>query len=390
MNPLVNDLLVATRRVTGPGVHSLHEPHFGLLEQELVEKVVKSTMVSSVGEQINEFENQIKNFTGANFVVATVNGTAALQIALVCSGLKKGDEVLIPSLTFAATASAVVNAGGTPVFIDSNPERIGIDPEVLNSWLKANTTATSQGTINSVSGSRIHALVPVHIFGHPTELDSLEKIVGEFNIKLVEDAAESLGSFFQNKHTGTFGSVGILSFNGNKTITTGGGGAILTDDASIAERARHLTTTAKILHPWEYIHDEIGFNFRLPNLNAALGVAQMHNLTKIVNLQRALFTLYSKALFGLPGVTLLGEPSDSRSNYWLQAIVLDRNTSSLRDHILQRFHEDGLKVRPAWRPIHMLRPYSHFQKSSMLGTEEIYQRVINLPSSPKFGQSILD
>jgi perosamine synthetase len=345
-------------------------------------------MVSSAGEQILEFEDQLKNFTGAKHVVATVNGTSALQMALICSGLTNGDEVLIPSLTFAATASAVVHAGGTPVFIDSSPERIGIDPLALQSWLKSNATSSTEGTKNSSTGRKIHAIVPVHIFGHPSELDTLEKLAEEFNIQLVEDAAESLGSYFQNKHTGTYGSVGILSFNGNKTITTGGGGAILTNNPDIARRARHLTTTAKIPHQWEYIHDAIGYNFRLPNLNAALGVAQMHNLVKVVDLQRSLFTIYNEELTGISGLELLSEPSDSHSNYGLQAVVLDRDKAQLRDPILEKFHDDGLKVRPAWRPLHMLTPYSKYQRSPMLGTEDIYSRVINLPSSPKFGQVI--
>jgi perosamine synthetase len=307
-------------------------------------------------------------------------------MALICSGLNPGDEVLIPSLTFAATASAVVHAGGIPVFIDSNPERIGIDPEVLKSWLKSNATSSAEGTRNSLTGRQIHAIVPVHIFGHPTELDAIEKLAEEFNIQLVEDAAESLGSYFQNKHTGTFGTVGILSFNGNKTITTGGGGAILTDNPDIAQRVRHLTTTAKISHQWEYVHDDVGYNFRLPNLNAALGVAQMHNLVKVVDLQRSLFTLDQEELTGISGLELLSEPSDSYSNYWLQAVVLDRDQAHLRDQILEKFHEDGLKVRPAWRPLHMLSPYSKYQKSPMAGTEDIYKRLVNLPSSPKFGQ----
>jgi aminotransferase in exopolysaccharide biosynthesis len=390
MSSLVDELLFATRRVTGPGVHALHEPLFGTLELELVQETIASTMVSSVGPQISQFEDQLKSFTGAEYVVATVNGTAALQMALISSGINRGDEVLIPSLTFAATASAVVQAGGVPVFIDSNVDRIGIDVEVLESWLRSSTKLTSEGTFNLLTGRKIHSILPVHIFGHPTDLEAIEKLTREFNIVLVEDAAESLGSYFKDKHTGTFGKVGILSFNGNKTITTGGGGALLTNDSGIAERARHLTTTAKIPHNWEYIHDQIGYNFRLPNLNAALGVAQMQNLIEIIELQRALFNVYSTALDGVSGIQLLCEPKDSRSNYWLQAVVLDSNKSHLRDEILETLNENGLKVRPAWRPLHLLQPYSNYQQSSMSGTEEIYQRVINLPSSPKFGRVALE
>ncbi len=386
MDSLVADLLNATRRVTGPGELPLHEPLFGELESKLILETIASTMVSSVGPQISEFEDLIKRFTGSRFAVATVNGTTALQVALLCSGLERGEEVLVPSLTFAATASAVVHAGGTPVFMDSDPERIGLDPYIVRTWLEANTKVTKKGTINSTTGNRIHSIIPVHIFGHPVDIDAFTQVSTDFGIDIVEDAAESLGSYYKEKHTGTFGTVGIISFNGNKTITTGGGGVLLTNNEDIALRARHKITTAKISHPWEYIHDGIGFNFRLPNLNAALGVAQMHNLTKVVELQRRLFEKYTSELDAIEGIKLISEPSDSRSNYWLQAVILDRNISHLRDEILEEFNKDGLKVRPTWRPLHLLTPYSGFQRSSMSGTEEIYSRLVNLPSSPRLAQ----
>jgi perosamine synthetase len=384
LDSLVNDLLHATRTITGSGELSLHEPLFGDAEQNLVQEAISSTMVSSAGERIVEFETLIKDFTGTSFAVATVNGTAALQVALTVSGLRPGDEVLIPSLTFAATASSVVHARGVPVFIDSDPDRVGLDPNTLRSWLELNASVGADTTINKSSGARIHALVPVHIFGHPVEIDTLLEICEEFKILLVEDAAESLGSFFKGKHTGTFGKAGMISFNGNKTITTGGGGMILTDSEEIAVKARHLVSTAKVPHAWEYIHDAVGHNFRLPNLNAALGVAQMKGLKAVVELQRELFSLYLSELKPLKGFRLLAEPSDSTSNYWLQTIVLDKNKSHLRDELLEAFVSDGLKVRPAWRPLHLLPPYSMYQRTPMEGTEDLYARIINLPSSPKF------
>jgi perosamine synthetase len=361
----------------------LHEPFFGQDELEAVTNTVQSTMVSSVGPQISEFEDRIKQFTSASFAVATVNGTAALQIALQASGLMPGDEVLLPSLTFAATASAIVHAGGTPVFVDSSPERIGLDPTSLRSWLEANAVSSEGKTINKASGRFIQSVVPVHIFGHPVEIDEVLQICSEFNILLIEDAAESLGSYFKEQHTGTFGTAGVISFNGNKTITTGGGGMVLTNSEEIATKARHLVTTAKLPHAWEYIHDAVGYNFRLPNLNAALGVAQMRNLEAIVELQRRLFGKYAAELGSMSGVSLLSESKDSRSNYWLQAILLDQGNKDLRDEILEAFHADGLKVRPAWRPLHLLEPYAKFQKTSMVGTEDIYARLVNLPSSPR-------
>jgi perosamine synthetase len=342
-------------------------------------------MVSSVGLQITDFENQVREFTGAKFAVATVNGTAALQIALEATGLQPGDEVLLPSLTFAATASAIVHAGGTPVFIDSNPERIGIDPISLRSWLETNVVAKNGKSVNKVSGYPVHSVVPVHIFGHPVQIDDLVELCKEFNLLLVEDAAESLGSFYDDQHTGTFGTVGIISFNGNKTITTGGGGMVLTDSEEIANWARHLITTAKLPHPWEYIHDAVGYNFRLPNLNAALGVAQMHSLAKIIELQRRLYEIYKSELEDLAGIHLVSEPKETRSNYWLQAVLLDDPTS--RDQILEAFHADGLKVRPAWRPLHLLEPYKKYQGTEMSGTEDIYARLVNLPSSPRLAVS---
>ena len=385
MQTLVQDLLAATRRVTGPGEHALHEPFFGNDELETVSKTIQSTMVSSVGLQITEFENQVREFTGAKFAVATVNGTAALQIALEATGLQPGDEVLLPSLTFAATASAIVHAGGTPVFIDSNPERIGIDPISLRSWLETNVVAKNGKSVNKNSGNPVHSVVPVHIFGHPVQIDDLAQLCKEFNLLIVEDAAESLGSFYKDQHTGTFGTAGIISFNGNKTITTGGGGMVLTNSEEIANRARHLITTAKLPHPWEYIHDAVGYNFRLPNLNAALGVAQMRSLAKIIELQRRLYEIYKSELKDLAGIHLVSEPKETSSNYWLQAVLLDDAT--LRDQILEAFHADGLKVRPAWRPLHMLEPYEKYQRTEMLGTEDIYARLVNLPSSPKLAVS---
>ncbi len=386
MQTLAKDLLAATRRVTGPGEHSLHEPLFGEEEVATVAKTIESTMVSSVGPQITEFEDQVKKLTGAAFAVATVNGTAALQIALEASGLRPGDEVLLPSLTFAATASAIVHAGGIPVFIDSDPERIGLAPISLRSWLQANAVASEGKARNKSSGNPIHSVVPVHIFGHPVDINQILDICKEFNILLIEDAAESLGSYFEDKHTGTSGTAGIISFNGNKTITTGGGGMVLTNSEEIAFKARHLITTAKVPHAWEYIHDAVGYNFRLPNLNAALGVAQMTNLESIVEMQRRLYEKYATELRDVSGVTLLAEPADSRSNFWLQAIVLDRGNEASRDEILELFHADGLKVRPAWRPLHMLEPYAKYERTSMAGTEDVYARLVNLPSSPKLAR----
>jgi perosamine synthetase len=380
---LTQELISAITSVTGSGAFALHEPEFNGNEWDYVKECLDTNFVSSVGKFVDRFERGIEQYTGSKHAIAVSNGTSALHISLLLAGVEHGDEVLVPALTFVATANAVVYCGADPHFVDSEKESLGIDPEKLKSYLQATTTLIAGQCRNRLSGKVIRAMVPMHTFGHPSKIKELLEVCKEFNITMVEDAAESLGSFYSDKHTGTFGLLGTLSFNGNKTITTGGGGAILTDNPILAKRAKHLTTTAKVPHKWNYVHDEIGYNYRLPNLNAALGCAQLENLESKVRKKRRLFELYQDALKEFQEVTLLREPDSARSNYWLQAIVLAPQKASLRDVILERTNEIGISTRPLWNLISTLKPFQHFPAMDVSQAKEMVNRVINLPSSPQ-------
>ena len=311
-----------------------------------------------------------------------VNGTEALHVALLLAGVKSGEEVLVPSLTFVSTANAVLYCGAVPHFVDCEENTMGIDPVALREYLHKNTEQIEgKGCVNKNTGCRIRVLLPVHVFGHPCDINGLLNVAQDFGLVLLEDAAESLGSWYNGQHTGTFGLLGVLSFNGNKTITTGGGGAILVNDRQLALRAKHLTTTAKIPHVWEYQHDEMGFNYRMPNLNAALGCAQLEKLPYFLKSKRLLFEKYKDAFAEIPSVKLLEEPKCCKSNYWLQTLVLDESVSEQRDEILERTNKAGFLTRPAWTPIHSLPYYSDCPRASLPIVESLKQRIINLPSS---------
>jgi perosamine synthetase len=383
---LTQELISAISSVTGSGAVALHEPEFDGNEWDYVKECLDTNFVSSVGRFVDRFERDLERYTGSKHAIAVSNGTSALHISLLLAGVEQGDEVLVPALTFVATANAVVYCGAVPHFVDSEKESLGIDPEKLKSYLQATTSLIAGQCRNRLSGKVIRAMVPMHTFGHPSKINELLEVCKEFNIAMVEDAAESVGSFYSDKHTGTFGLLGTLSFNGNKTITTGGGGAILTDDSTLAKRAKHLTTTAKVPHKWNYVHDEIGYNYRLPNLNAALGCAQLENLESKIKRKRRLFELYQDSLAAIQDVTLLREPDSSRSNYWLQAILLGPQKVSLRDVILERTNEIGISTRPLWNLISTLKPFQHFPAMDVGQAKELVNRVINLPSSPQLAR----
>jgi aminotransferase in exopolysaccharide biosynthesis len=311
-----------------------------------------------------------------------VNGTAALQIALKLAGVQANDEVLVPALTFVATANAVTHCNAVPHFVDSEERTLGIDALKLREYLRANSSKRSGLCINNNTGRVIRALVPMHTFGHPSDLEGLLSIAYDFNLVMVEDAAESLGSFYQGKHTGTFGLFGTLSFNGNKTITTGGGGAILTNDESLARYAKHLTTTAKLPHPWEFRHDEVGYNYRMPNINAALGCAQLEQLPVKVGAKRDLFSRYKVAFADIKGVTIFDEPQNSQSNYWLQTLVLDESESEKRNQILEATNLVGIMTRPVWELINELVPYRNSPSMDLSSSKLLSSLVISIPSSP--------
>ena len=362
---------------TGP--IPLHQPVFIGKEKDYVLDCISSSFVSSVGKYVNEFERRVAEYTGAKYAIATVNGTAALHVALLLAGVKQGDEVLTQSVSFIATANAITYCGATPVFLDSDPKRLGLDAKALKCFLDTHCVQKDDGSIyNKTSGKRIAACVPVHIFGHPVQIDRIKMLCEMYNIALVEDAAESIGSYFNGKHTGTFGDLGVLSFNGNKTITTGGGGMILTDDDEMGKMAKHLTTTAKVEHPWEYVHDCIGFNYRLPNINAALGCAQMEMLPLFLEKKREIAEAY-RIYFESIGIQFISEPEGCRSNYWLNAILC--SDFKERNDFLEYSNNNGVMARPLWRLTHKLPMYKHCQTDGLENACWLEERLVNIPSS---------
>ena len=377
-----DQIVSAIQSVTGPGPIGLHEPTFAGNEWLYIKECLDSTFVSSVGKFVDRFEEDLVAFTGAKYAVAVVNGTAALHIALLIAGVKANDEVLVPALTFVATANAVTYCGAIPHFVDSETSTLGIAATKLRDYLKDHTHQHSGQCINTLTGKVIRAMLPMHTFGHPVDINALLEVAHDFNIVIVEDAAESLGSNYHGQHTGTFGLMGTLSFNGNKTITTGGGGAILTNDETIASRVRHLSTTAKAPHTWEFIHDEVAYNYRLPNLNAALGCAQLEQLPDKLAAKRALFKKYEIAFLSVKGVQLFVEPAGCQSNYWLQTIMLDIDQVNQRDDILRATNQNGFMTRPAWRLMHQLAPFANCPQMELTEAELLGRRLINIPSSP--------
>ena len=389
MNVSLPDQIVsAIHSVVGAGPVGLHEPTFAGNEWLYVKECLDSTFVSSVGKFVDRFEEDLAAYTGAKHAVAVVNGTAALHISLLLAGVKANDEVLVPALTFIATANAISYCGATPHFVDSEDTTLGIDTAKLRDYLQVYTQQCSGRCTNIATGQVIRAMVPMHTFGHPVDIDGLLAIAHDFNIVMVEDAAESLGSEYHGQHTGTFGLMGTLSFNGNKTITTGGGGAILTNDTEIALRAKHITTTAKLPHAWEFIHDEIGYNYRLPNINAALGCAQLEQLSAKLIAKRMLFKHYRDTFVPVEGAKLVVEPSQCRSNYWLQTIMLNEDQIHQRDAILQATNHAGLMTRPVWRLMQHLSPFVNCPRMDLTTAELLAQRLINIPSSPSLVDSV--
>lgn len=380
-NNLPLQIVQAIKSVVGDGPVALHEPSFRGNEWAYLKECLESTYVSSVGKFVDRFEHELAEYTGAKQAVAVVNGTAALHVALRLAGVEAGDEVLVPALSFIATANAVSYCGATPHFVDSEVRSLGIDAKALREYL-SNTTAMHSGCcVNRITGKVVRAIVPMHTFGHPANIEELLSLAHDFRLQLIEDAAESLGSTASGRHTGTFGLMGILSFNGNKTITTGGGGAILTNSLELAARAKHLTTTAKIPHRWSFVHDEVGYNYRLPNLNAALGCAQLEQMPRYLADKRSLFERYQSAFASVNGVRLVTEPSECRSNYWLQALMLEDSSAELRDSVLNATNNAGLMTRPVWTLMHYLPMYNKAPRAPLPMAESLERRLINIPSS---------
>jgi len=360
----------------------LHEPRFAGNEKRYVLDCINSTFVSSVGEYVDRFEEMICEITGARHAIATVNGTCALHIALKLAGVQSGAEVITQPLTFVATANSIAHCGARPIFLDVERETLGLDPTALKSFLQAHARVRENVCRNKTSGNRIAACVPMHTFGHPCRIDEIAEICNHYHIALVEDSAESLGSLYKGKRTGTFGQFGVYSFNGNKTVTCGGGGVMVTNDEALAKKAKHITTTAKLPHPYEYVHDMTGYNYRLPNLNAALACAQLEQLGAFIENKRELARRYQEFFESLD-IPFIKEPRHTRSNYWLNAIIMPNRKT--RDEFLKVTNEAGVMTRPIWRLMNKLEMYKDCQADALTNAQWLEDRVVNIPSSVRVG-----
>lgn len=375
---LTEDVVDFTKRIFGDGFIPLHRPVFEGNERQYLGECVDSNFVSSVGAKVTEFEEKVAEFTGSKYAVATVNGTAALHVAIELAGVEPGDEVISQALTFIATCNAITYAGATPVFIDVDLDTMGLSPLALARFLDKNAERRATGTFNKLSGKRISACVPMHTFGFPCRIAQIAEICSDWNIALVEDAAESLGSYVGSQHTGALASMATLSFNGNKVITTGGGGMIITDSLEIAKRAKHLTTTAKVAHPYEFVHDEIGYNYRMPNLNAALGCAQMERLEEFLTIKRQLADKWA-GLFDEKRVKFVRALEGNKANHWLNAIILDSRED--RDGFLKLTNDRNVMTRPIWALMSKLPMFKDCQTDGLKNSLWLEDRVVNIPSS---------
>jgi perosamine synthetase len=382
--PLPNDIIKSIIKVVGKKKHHLHEPLFCGNEIKYLTKTIITNLVSSLGPFVKKFEKQITKFTRSKYAISVVNGTEALHLSLVACGVKNNDEVLVPTITFAGTANAIVYSGAIPHFVDSEFETLGIDPLKLDKYLEKITIKKGKFYFNKKTKRKIKAIMPVHVFGNICQIDKILKIAKKYNLIVVEDAAEALGSFHKNRHAGTFGLAGCFSFNGNKILTTGGGGAIITNNKLLAKKIKHLSTTAKINHRWEYIHDDIGYNFRMPNLNAALGSAQIENLNRFLISKRKLFLTYGKEFSKVNDVRLIKNPQFSKSNNWLNTIFIKNSSIKKRNKVLSLGQKNQIFLRPVWKPLHTLKYLNKMPRMNLEGAIKIYKSCINLPSSAAY------
>ena len=356
----------------------LSVPQFVGNEKKYLEECIDSTFVSSVGKFVDRFEQMVAEYTGAKRAVVCVSGTNALHMALMLVGVERDDEVLTQALTFIATCNAVSYIGAHPVFLDVDRETMGLSPDAVKEWLAKNAEIRNGECFNKRTGRRVKACVPMHTFGHPVRIEELKVVCEEYHIELVEDAAESIGSLYKGKHTGTFGKVGALSFNGNKTITTGGGGMLLFNDEELGAYAKHLTTQAKIPHRWEFRHDHIGYNYRMPNINAAIGCAQMEHLDEFVANKRAMAEAYKEYFLHVDGVEFFAEPENCRSNYWLNAVLLPNRDA--QQEFLQYTNDHGVMTRPIWELMNRLPMFENCETDGLKNTIMFADRVVNSPS----------
>lgn len=357
----------------------LHAPLFIGNEKKYLNECIDTTFVSSVGKFVDRFEEEIAAYTGAKKAVVCVSGTNALHMAMMLVGVEREDEVLTQALTFIATCNAISYIGAHPVFIDVDMETLGLSPNAVKAWLEKNAELKNGICYNKRTGRRVKACVPMHTFGHPVKIDELVQICNEWHIELVEDAAESIGSLYKGKHTGTFGKVGAISFNGNKTITTGGGGMLLFQDEELGKFAKHLTTQAKVPHRWAFVHDHIGYNYRMPNINAALGCAQLENLERYIENKRETAQIYADFFKNIPDITFFTEPENCRSNYWLNVVML--KDKAAQQEFLEYTNNHGVMTRPVWELMNRLEMFKHCESDGLKNTEWLADRIVNIPSS---------
>ncbi len=382
MGILTQKIYESIRNVVGEDSFiPLHTPFFGKTEEKYVVDCIRSNFVSSVGEYVDKFEKAIREYTKTKYTILTVNGTSALHICLLLTDVKKDDEVLVPSMTFVATPNAVWYIGAVPHFVDVNKESLGIDPFKLDEYLSKIAEVQENKCYNKKTHRQIKAIIPMHTFGHPVDMDELTSVAERYKLTIIEDAAEALGSLYKNKHVGNFSKMAILSFNGNKIITTGGGGAVLTNNEDLAKKVKHLTTTAKKPHPWEYVHDMVGYNYRMPALNASLGLAQIEKLDGFVEKKRILAEKYKESLKDVEEIEFFVEPGYARSNYWLNAIILNKEYTDARDEILEETNKNGIMTRPVWKLMHKLEMFKDCPRMDLSVSESLEKRIINIPSS---------
>ncbi|GAB2179773.1 LegC family aminotransferase [Dongia sp. agr-C8] len=383
------EIVAAIRSVVGPSEKpvQLHEPKFTGNEWAYVKDCLDSGWVSYNGAYVAKFEQMLCDLTGAASCAAVANGTVAIEIALRVAGVKADEEVLSPSLTFVATNNAIAHVGAVPHFVDSDERTLGMDPDALGQYLGDIAELTDAGARHRRSGRRLAAILPMHVFGHPVDMDALNEVAARWRIPVIEDAAEAIGSTYKGRGCGSLAPIAAMSFNGNKIVTTGGGGAILSRDPEVGKRIRYLTTTAKQPHPWEFIHDEVAWNFRLPNINAAMGCAGLEQLPELLASKRRVQERYEAIFAGMPGVSVFREPAESRGNYWLSALLLDTPDLARRDAILQACHDAGLMTRACWRLSHHLPMYKDCPRMPLDVAERLQPRIINLPSSPFLGRT---
>ena len=360
----------------------IHEPIFFGNEMKYLKKTLDTTFVSTISPFVEKLEKQFCKYTGSKYAVALNSGTSALHLALLLSGVKKNDEVLLPSLNYIASSNAVLLLDAKPHFVDVENKTLGIDIKKLKNYLLKNTYQRNNLCINKKTKNLIKAIIPMHVFGHPSDLSGVLALAKKFNLTVIEDAAEGVGSFYKKKHVGTFGDIGILSFNGNKTITTGGGGMLLTKNKYIAKLAKHISTNSKVIKNFQINHNMIGYNYRMPGINAAIGCAQLENIEKIVKAKRKIFKIYDKEFEKIDGINFLKEPKNCRSNYWLQTIILDDKLKKNRNKIIKFCNKNKIKVRPVWQLMHKIKYLAKYSKMNLSNAENLEKKIINIPSSP--------